>query len=321
MFTRSRRNLAICASVVLALTVALSTIPAKIANAENGPRDVAHDVDGPDADFDFAAGEAGLQIDETASSEADAVSTLKGEAAVGIRATADASSDAPDSSIVWPTEIFVTDCGNNRISVAQLGQCVRFWITVYNATPYRRTVRATILSYNPNTGQYFVVDDDYIDPTPGTSRWFSQVTTSSTTMPGPRQLTTTVDGSSAYGSITIGGGSGGPFSCPGQQVFPGQTTIGQIVDWDPSDTLCVVNNMGPGTYRISMSAMNGNLDTFLRVFSAWGGLVAENDDIGPNNLNSQVYIYTTGSDTPFLRIDASRYAGQGSYALTVDFWR
>src|SRR5262249_34767720 len=69
------------------------------------------------------------------------------------------------------------------------------------------------------------------------------------------------------------------------------------------------------TYVIEMTSTA--FDTYLKLLDPKGNLVAENDDIAPNNLNSRI-IFTPKESGTF-RIVATSYQerGRGAYTLTI----
>src|SRR5262249_33587323 len=68
-------------------------------------------------------------------------------------------------------------------------------------------------------------------------------------------------------------------------------------------------------YVIDMTSKD--FDTYLKLLDPKGNLVAENDDIAPNNLNSRI-IYTP-KETGTFRIVATSFqeVGRGAYTVTV----
>ena len=68
-------------------------------------------------------------------------------------------------------------------------------------------------------------------------------------------------------------------------------------------------------YVIDMAS--SAFDTYLKMLDPKGNLVAENDDIAPNNLNSRI-IYTPKESGTF-RIVATSFEGRGrgAYMLTI----
>lgn len=69
---------------------------------------------------------------------------------------------------------------------------------------------------------------------------------------------------------------------------------------------------------ITMQSAEGNLDTVLRLLSARGDLLLENDDAEDPELgfNSQIFQYRLSS-TGLYTIEASRFIGEGTYTLTI----
>ena len=62
---------------------------------------------------------------------------------------------------------------------------------------------------------------------------------------------------------------------------------------------------------------SGAFDTYLKLLDAKGTLLAENDDIAPNNLNSRIIFTPKESGTFRIVATSFQERGRGTYSLTI----
>jgi hypothetical protein len=105
-------------------------------------------------------------------------------------------------------------------------------------------------------------------------------------------------------------------SCSGAPIALEQRVEGRLSNSIPSVTYCLQASAGQIISARMFTQGNDGLDTYLKVWTADGRLLAENDD--GYNIGYNSFLSVGLPQDGVYRIEATRYDGEGRYALRVD---
>ncbi|MGQ9904328.1 MAG: PA14 domain-containing protein [Anaerolineae bacterium] len=104
--------------------------------------------------------------------------------------------------------------------------------------------------------------------------------------------------------------------CPGTPISLEQRVEGRLSDGAPSATYCLRASAGQVISARMFALGNDGLDPYLQVLTADGRRLAENDD--GLNIGYNAFLSVRIPQDGVYRIEATRYDGEGRYALRVE---